>query len=56
VFASPWVTQEGGDLIDRRPRMASIVVTSNDAAGGFVDLPHEVSLEHTGGREPTASR
>jgi hypothetical protein len=55
VFASPWVTRAGGELIDRRPRMTSIVVTASHAAGGFVDLPHEVSLEHSSGRQPTAS-
>jgi hypothetical protein len=36
--------------MDRRPRMVSAMVTGLHAAGGLVDLPHEVTLEHAGGR------
>ncbi len=45
VHLSPWVAYRGGaDLMDRRPRMASVLVTGTDAAGGLVDLPHDVEL------------
>jgi len=51
LYASPWVVRAGGgDLIDRRPRMASVVMTGTHAAGGVVDLPHEVSFEHAGSK------
>jgi ABC-type polysaccharide/polyol phosphate transport system ATPase subunit len=49
MFASPWVVRRGSkDLLDRRPRMASIVVTGTRVSGGLVDLPHDVSLERAG--------
>jgi ABC-2 type transport system ATP-binding protein len=49
LFASPWVTRrESQDLLDRRPRMMSIVVTGTHTSGGVVDLPHDVSLERAG--------
>jgi hypothetical protein len=49
MFASPWVIRRGSkDLIDRRPRMASIVVTGSRVSGGLVDLSHDVSLERAG--------
>jgi ABC-type polysaccharide/polyol phosphate transport system ATPase subunit len=49
MFASPWVVRRGSkDLIDRRPRMVSIVVTGSHMSGGLVDLPHDVSLERAG--------
>jgi ABC-type polysaccharide/polyol phosphate transport system ATPase subunit len=49
VYASPWVIHHGGgDLMDRRPRMASIVVTGTRAAGGLVDLPHDVAFDPAG--------
>jgi ABC-type polysaccharide/polyol phosphate transport system ATPase subunit len=49
LFASPWVVRRGSqDLLDRRPRMASVVVTGTLVSGGLVDLPHDVSLERAG--------
>ena len=49
LFASPWVTRRASqDLLDRRPRMTSIVVTGTHTSGGVVDLPHDVSLERAG--------
>jgi ABC-2 type transport system ATP-binding protein len=49
VFASPWVMRrQSQNLIDRRPRMTSIVVTGTHVSGGVVDLPHDVSLERAG--------
>jgi ABC-type polysaccharide/polyol phosphate transport system ATPase subunit len=55
VYASPWVIHSGGaDLMDRRPRIASIVVTGTHHSGGLVDLPHDVSLERVGAAESEA--
>jgi ABC-type multidrug transport system ATPase subunit len=53
VYASPWVTRREQDLMDRRPRFTSVVVTGMHRSGGLVDLPHDVSLE-SGGRTLTA--
>jgi hypothetical protein len=46
VFASPWVARghSSGKLMDRRPEMASVVVTGDYASGGLVELPHDVEL------------
>src|SRR4051794_33238781 len=45
VHATPWVAQDKGRrLLDRRPRLASVVVTGEHESGGLVDLPHEVRL------------
>jgi ABC-type polysaccharide/polyol phosphate transport system ATPase subunit len=49
IYASPWVIHYGGaDLMDRRQRMATVVVTGTEAAGGLVDLPHDVAFEPEG--------
>ncbi|HEX8075374.1 MAG TPA: ABC transporter ATP-binding protein [Thermoleophilaceae bacterium] len=49
VYASPWVVRRGTqNLMDRRPRMTSAVVTGTRVSGGLVDLPHDVSLERAG--------
>ncbi|MBX5468845.1 MAG: ABC transporter ATP-binding protein [Thermoleophilaceae bacterium] len=46
LYASPWVVRSGGtDLLDRRPRMISAVVTGTRSTGALVDLPHEVLVE-----------
>jgi ABC-type polysaccharide/polyol phosphate transport system ATPase subunit len=46
VFASPWIVYRGGSaLMDRRPRMVSVIVTGTQRTGGMVDLPHDVSLD-----------
>jgi molybdopterin biosynthesis enzyme len=34
--------------MDRRPRLASVMVTGLRAAGGLVDLPHDVELAKAG--------
>jgi hypothetical protein len=44
VHATPWVSQGGRRVLDRRPNLASVVVTGEHASGGLVDLPHEVTL------------
>jgi ABC-type polysaccharide/polyol phosphate transport system ATPase subunit len=47
LFASPWVVYRGGrDLMDRRPRMTSAVVTGTRTSGALVDLPHDITIEH----------
>jgi ABC-type polysaccharide/polyol phosphate transport system ATPase subunit len=56
VFASPWVTRRDSDLMDRRPRLASVVVTGTHRSGGLVDLPHDVSIERPGQRTTTPAR
>jgi ABC-type polysaccharide/polyol phosphate transport system ATPase subunit len=49
LFASPWVAySDRSNLMDRRPRMASVMVTGIHAAGGLVDLPHDVELVQAG--------
>jgi ABC-type polysaccharide/polyol phosphate transport system ATPase subunit len=43
IFASPWVAYRGGArIMDRRPRMATALVTGAHQSGGLVDLPHDV--------------
>jgi len=50
IFASPWVVYRGGGrVMDRRPRMSSVVVSGAHVSGGLVDLAHEVRLETAGG-------
>jgi ABC-type polysaccharide/polyol phosphate transport system ATPase subunit len=49
VYASPWVAHRGQRVMDRRPRMTSVVVVGSHDSGALVDLPHDVRLE-TGGR------
>jgi ABC-type polysaccharide/polyol phosphate transport system ATPase subunit len=44
VYASPWVAHLGRRIMDRRPRMSSVVVAGTHVSGGLVDLPHDVRL------------
>ncbi|MFL5782711.1 MAG: ABC transporter ATP-binding protein [Thermoleophilaceae bacterium] len=49
LFASPWVVRRNSqNLLDRRPRVASIVTTGGHGSGGLVDLEHDVTLERAG--------
>ena len=49
IYASPWVAYRGGSrIMDRRPRMASALVTGTHVSGGLVDLPHDVRFEAGG--------
>ena len=46
VWATPWIVPWGSnDLIDRRPRMCSVVVTAAHDSGGIVSLPHSGRYE-----------
>jgi ABC-type polysaccharide/polyol phosphate transport system ATPase subunit len=45
IFASPWVSGRLVGLLDRRPRVASAIVTSSRRTGGIVEMPHEASYE-----------
>ena len=45
IYASPWVIRRGGELLDRRVRMLSAVVTGTRHTGALVDLPHDVRFE-----------
>ena len=45
IHASPWVVRRGAtELLDRRPRLASVIVRDTRRTGGLIDLPHDVSL------------
>jgi hypothetical protein len=50
VYATPVVAERGsGDkLLDRRGRLASVVVTGTHHSGGLVMLPHDVAFEREG--------
>ena len=45
IYASPWVVARTIGLVDRRPRVASAVVTSPRKTGAIVEMPHEMSYE-----------
>jgi ABC-type polysaccharide/polyol phosphate transport system ATPase subunit len=48
IFVTPWLVHSGGaELMDRRPRMHSAVVTGRRVTGGLVDLPHEMAVTST---------
>jgi ABC-type polysaccharide/polyol phosphate transport system ATPase subunit len=46
-YATPWVAARDAAIswIDRRDRLASVLVTGTFSSGGQVDLPHEVRLD-----------
>ena len=49
IYASPWVAYRGGTrIMDRRPQMATALVTGTHVSGGLVDLPHDVRLTARG--------
>ncbi|MFN2616495.1 MAG: ABC transporter ATP-binding protein [Thermoleophilaceae bacterium] len=49
IYASPWVSHRNSSAVmDRRPQMATAVVTGSHLSGGLVDLPHDVRLEAPG--------
>jgi ABC-type polysaccharide/polyol phosphate transport system ATPase subunit len=49
IFASPWVAHRGGArIMDRRPQMATALVTGTHRSGGLVDLPHDVRFAARG--------
>ena len=51
LYATPWVLEEGTSaIIDRRPRLTSVVVTAVHKTGAVVDLPHDMTYERSGGR------
>jgi ABC-type polysaccharide/polyol phosphate transport system ATPase subunit len=53
LHASPWVTSgpPRNDLLDRRPQLASVVVTGTRETGGMVDLPHDIAVETPSGEK-----
>ena len=52
VHVTPWMVHQGGaPIIDRRPRLASAVVTAVHRTGGLVDLPSTMRYDR-GVREP----
>jgi len=45
IFVTPWLVHEGGaELIDRRTRALSAVVTGRRATGAVVDIPHDIDV------------
>ena len=47
IYASPWTAAGTAGVLDRRPRLVSVVVTSPRQTGAIVELPHEMSYEVT---------
>jgi ABC-type polysaccharide/polyol phosphate transport system ATPase subunit len=45
LYASPWISAGSAGVLDRRPRLASAIVTSTRRTGGIVEIPHEVFYE-----------
>jgi ABC-type polysaccharide/polyol phosphate transport system ATPase subunit len=45
IFASPWLKGGSSGILDRRPRLASALVTSPRRSGAIVEIPHEVTYE-----------
>ena len=46
IYASPWITTRTVGLLDRRPRLASAIVTSPRRTGAIVEIPHEMTYEN----------
>jgi ABC-type polysaccharide/polyol phosphate transport system ATPase subunit len=46
----------GDNVLDYRERTASVIVTGTRPAGGFVDLPHELTLERAATADPLPER
>ena len=49
---STLVSHPGGQIADRWESIFTFVVTGARAAGGMVDLPHDILMEPSGGRVP----
>jgi ABC-type polysaccharide/polyol phosphate transport system ATPase subunit len=46
IYATPWMLRDGGaPIIDRRPQLATAVVTALHRSGGLVDLPATATYE-----------
>jgi len=45
LFVSPWVTGPPDGVLDRRPRLASAIVTSPRRTGAILEMPHEMTYE-----------
>jgi ABC-type polysaccharide/polyol phosphate transport system ATPase subunit len=57
IYATPWIVQEGtADVIDRRPRLASVVVAAVHRSGALVDLPHDMTYERVAGAPAAPAR
>jgi ABC-type polysaccharide/polyol phosphate transport system ATPase subunit len=51
LYATPWMLHDGGaPIIDRRPQLATAVVTALHRSGGLVDLPARATYERMGER------
>jgi ABC-type polysaccharide/polyol phosphate transport system ATPase subunit len=48
VFVTPWLVHEGGaEVIDRRPRVHTAVVTGSRRTGAPIDMPHDIAVTTT---------
>ena len=49
IFITPWVLDGGiANVVDRRPRFASTVVTAVHDTGGLINIPHRGTYERVG--------
>jgi ABC-type polysaccharide/polyol phosphate transport system ATPase subunit len=52
IFVTPWLVHEGGnEVMDRRPRAHTAVVTGSRRTGAMVDVPHDIAVTTT--KHPT---
>jgi ABC-2 type transport system ATP-binding protein len=48
LFVTPWLVHEGGaEVIDRRPRVHTAVVTGTRRTGAPIDIPHDIAVTTT---------
>ena len=48
LFVTPWLVHEGGaEVIDRRPRVYTAVVTGSRRTGAPIDIPHDIAVTTT---------
>ena len=48
LFVTPWLVHEGGaEVIDRRPRVHTAVVTGSRRTGAPIDIPHDIAVTTT---------
>src|SRR3954462_5398330 len=53
LYVTPWLVHGGGaEVMDRRPRMRSVVVTGRPGTGGLVNLPHEMAVTSAAASSP----
>ena len=54
LYATPWVMHEWSEgVMDRRPRMTSVMITSLRNSGALLDLPTDLSYERSASAQPS---